>query len=394
MDQIGLLQHRHKNGRHNHAPHRILPPGQGLHAAHLSRKRADDRLIVHLDMPFLQGPVEIAKHIDPIRKMLPHGLVIHRKGPAGVPLNPVRCDFRPIKEKMNTTFADFHLIGIENIHPRLQLHRRIAGKIPDIPGHRLNPLRHIVMKSQHRKGIPGQMGDDRIGKMGSNTFSHKADKPVPRLRAVTGIVHLEIGEIEIQRRPAAEDALLHILPGLPGNCRIKSPPVHELQIPRLPFPVTDTGKTPDLPQPFILIDSRCALHRETAGGSPQLKIKRPAPFLCSAALAKGHIPLSHKSLKRAAPLRKKLLHGREAHEQEKRTVCIKHPFLIIHRHQTNPAGKPVQTLSSMQTAPILHIDHPIPRTTWLRQGTSLYPCQKTQENAFLNYSVLCNISFM
>ena len=375
MDQAGLLQHRYKNGRHNHAPHRILPPGQGLHAAHLSRKRADDRLIVHLDMPFLQCPVEITKHINPIREMLPHGLIIHRKSPAGIPLDPVRRNLGPVKEKMNTAFADFHLIGIENIHPRLQLHRRITGVIPYIPGHRLNPLRHIMMTGQHRKGIPIEMGNEGMGKMGGQTLCQEMNEIIPHLRTMAGIVDLEIGEIEIQRRPAAKDALLHIPLGNPCNSSIKSLPVHELQPPRLPFPATDTGKTPSLPQPFILIDPRCPLHWETAGRSPQLKIKRPAPFLRPAALAKGHIPLSHKPLKRAAPLRKKLLHGREAHEQEKRTVCIKHPFLIIHRHQTNPAGKPVKSRFP-HTAAICHIHHP-PYNARLRQGTSLFPGPKS-----------------
>ena len=92
--------------------------------------------------------------------------------------------------------------------------------------------------------------------MGRKTLCQKMDKLIPRPRTVAGIINLEIGEIEIHRRPAAEDTLLHILPGQSGNGRIKSLPVHDLQPLRLSRPVTDTGKTPGLPQALILIDPR------------------------------------------------------------------------------------------------------------------------------------------
>ena len=302
LNQPGLLQHRHKNGRHNHAPHRILPPGQGLHAADLTSERTNHRLIVHLDISFLQSPVETAQHIGPIRQILPHGLVIDRPGPAGIPLDPVRRNLGPVIEKMNTAFTDLHCIGVEYIHPCLQLHRRITGVIPHIPGHRLDSLRHIMMQGQHRKGITIEMGNEGMGKMGGKTLCQEMDELIPRPRTVAGIINLEIGEIEIHRRPAAEDALLHILPGQPGNGRIKRLSVHDLQPLRLSRPVTDTGKTPGLPLLIVLVDPRRPLHRDTAGRRAQLKIKRAAPFLCSAALAKRHIPLSHKPLKRAAPL--------------------------------------------------------------------------------------------
>lgn len=63
VDQAHLFQDGDEGRRCEEADLWVDPAGQGLHAAELTRQRADDRLIVNLDPVILDGLIEVADDI-------------------------------------------------------------------------------------------------------------------------------------------------------------------------------------------------------------------------------------------------------------------------------------------------------------------------------------------
>ena len=96
-DQARFLEHGDEAGGRDRPLDRVDPAGQRLTAAEFARHRADDRLVVDLDVALLDGPVEIVEDEDAVGHAPAHGVMVEGGKARRILLDAVAGELRLVE---------------------------------------------------------------------------------------------------------------------------------------------------------------------------------------------------------------------------------------------------------------------------------------------------------
>ena len=143
-DKAHFLQKRHKLRRGDHTLFRVLPAGQRLKTAELSRQGPHYRLIVDMNIALCQGALEVVEQIGALFALLLHPAAVDRCILGGILADGVAGKSCPIQCCLQSVIV---CPLLRQVDAGLELDALAANAVPDLLRH--PPDAGLRLRSAH-----------------------------------------------------------------------------------------------------------------------------------------------------------------------------------------------------------------------------------------------------